>query len=80
MTAKERLRERIEALTEDADTLRLLDQRSEQSDPSVFPIRPGRPITAAQFERHFGHLPIDEEGLRPVLAPPTSGSGLTRPT
>jgi hypothetical protein len=29
--------------------------------PSVFPARPGRRVTAAEFEEHFGDLPIDQE-------------------
>ena len=63
MTAKEQLRERIETLTEDeaAETLRLLDQRSERSYPAVFPDLPGRAVTAAEFEEHFGDLPTDDE-------------------
>ena len=61
VTAKQQLRERVEALTEEqaAETLRLLDQRT--SYPSVFPARPGRPATAAEFEAHFGDLPFDDE-------------------
>jgi hypothetical protein len=67
MTAKQQLRERVETLTEDeaADVLRVLDQRSEPAlalgYPSVFPTRPGRPISRAEFEEHFGDLPIDDE-------------------
>ena len=61
MTAKEQLRERVEALSEEeaAEALRLLDQRT--SYPSVFPAHPGRPATAAEFEEHFGDLPTDDE-------------------
>ena len=68
MTAKEKLRQRIEALTEEeaAEALRLLDLRADpvsvrEGYPSVFPVPAGRPATAAEFEQHFGDLPADGE-------------------
>lgn len=63
MTAKEQLLQRVGTLTEEqaAETLRLLDQRSEPGYPSVFPARPGRPVTPAEFDEHFGDLPTDHE-------------------
>ncbi len=63
MTAKEKLHERVETLTEDeaAETLRLLDQRSKRGYPSVLPDLPGRAASAGEFEEHFGDLPTDDE-------------------
>jgi hypothetical protein len=67
MTAKEKLLERVEALTEEeaAEALRLLEQRSATTlspgYPQVFPARPGRPVTAEEFEEHFGDLAFDDE-------------------
>jgi hypothetical protein len=67
MTAKEQLVQRLPTITEDeaADMLRILDQRepalADRSYPSVFPTLPGRPLTQAEFEEHFGDLPTDDE-------------------
>jgi hypothetical protein len=63
MTAKEKLHERVETLTEDeaAETLRFLDQRQERGYPSVFPVPAGRAATAAEFEEHFGDVAFDDE-------------------
>ena len=68
MTAKEQLRQRVEALSEKqaAAALRLFDQREpalaqETNYPRVFPVRPDRPVTVAEFEEQLGDLPIDDE-------------------
>ncbi|HEY2202107.1 MAG TPA: hypothetical protein VGH56_09465 [Solirubrobacteraceae bacterium] len=68
MTAKEQLRQRVEALSEEqaAAALQLLEQRapvlaSEKGYPDVFPRRPGRPATTAEFAKQFDDLPTDDD-------------------
>lgn len=67
MTAKEQLLELVKGYseTEAEDWLRVMDRREPvlagKSYPSVFPVGPGRPATASEFEELFGDLPYDDE-------------------